>query len=62
MKTEQIIQNAVDENPEVRLILEIAARAREAESKEAPRDFGSSSEVTTIPTNPQYPVSPLIIG
>jgi len=56
MKAEQVIKSALDRNPEIRLVLEIAARAREAESKEPPRNIGMATETAAVPTNSQYPV------
>lgn len=47
------IEKALKENPEVRLVLEIAARARDIESREPPRELGAATEVVAIPTNPQ---------
>jgi len=55
MKTSKIIRDAVAENPEIRLILEIAARARDAEDKTPPVDFTPKNEVVTIPNNQQVP-------
>lgn len=49
----QLIKNALEANPEVRLVLEIASRARDAESREAPRELGASTDVTAIPSHPQ---------
>ncbi len=57
MDAEQVIENALDRNPEMQLVLEIAARAREAESKEPPRNIGMATETAAVPTNSQYPVS-----
>ncbi len=57
MNAEQTIQNALDKNPDIRLVLEIAARAREAESKEPPRNIGIATETAAIPTNSQCLVS-----
>lgn len=56
MKTQQIVQNAIDANPEIRLILEIATRARDAEARELPREIGSSTEVVAVPINSQTAV------
>jgi hypothetical protein len=56
MKTKQTIQDAIDANPEIRLILEIATRARETEARELPREIGSSTEVVAIPINSQAAV------
>jgi hypothetical protein len=57
MNTKQIIKKAMKENPDIRLVLEISARARDMESKELPREMGASTEVVAIPCNPQTPVS-----
>jgi hypothetical protein len=54
MKIERIIQDAVDANPEIRLILEIAARARDTEAREQPRELSSATEVAAIPIHTQY--------
>lgn len=56
MDAEQIVKDAIATNPDVRLVLEMAARAREAESKEPPRSIGMSTEVAALPTTSQYPV------
>lgn len=57
----QIIQNEFSKNPEVRLVLEIALRAREVESKEPPVNIGTATEVVAIPTNWQCPVPPATV-
>ncbi len=62
MNTEQIVQKALDENPEIQLVLEIALRAREVESREAPRNIGLASEITAVPTNLPCPVPPVTFG
>ena len=49
----QVIQEALDKNPDVRLVLGIAMRARETEAKEAPRELNSANEVTAVPTHTQ---------
>jgi hypothetical protein len=58
MNAEQMIKNGTDKNPEIRLVLEIAARAQELESKQPPRDLGMVTETATIPTNSQSLVPP----
>ncbi len=50
------IQKAINDNPEVRLVLEIAERARDAEDKAAPVDFTPKNEVVTVPNNQQFPL------
>jgi hypothetical protein len=57
MDTEQIIKKALNENPDIRLVLDVAARARDTEARELPREIGASTEVVAIPCNPQIPVS-----
>ena len=58
MNAEQMIKNATDKNPEIRLVLEIAARARELESKQPPRDIVTATETVAIPTSSQALVPP----
>ena len=53
MNAEQVIKDALDRNPEIRLVLEIAARAREVESKDPPRNMEVATETVAIPTNSQ---------
>jgi len=57
MSVAEIVEKALKENPDIRLALEAANRARDAESKEAPREIGMATEVVAIPLNPQCPVS-----
>jgi hypothetical protein len=54
MNAKQIIQDAIETNPEIRLVLEIASRARDTEAREQPRELGSATEVVAIPTHTQY--------
>lgn len=56
MKTEDIIQKALHENPELETVLRIATRARELEARELPREIGVTTEVVAIPANPQCAV------
>jgi len=53
MNAEQVIKDALDRNSEIRLVLEIAARAREVESKDPPRNMEVATETVAIPTNSQ---------
>ena len=53
---EQTVQRALDEHPDIRIVLNVAARARDMEAKEPPRDFATSTEVVAIPSNLQHPV------
>lgn len=62
MDTAQVIKDALDANPDVRLVLAIAARARDAESKEPPRNIGFATDIVAIPTNSQCLVPPETIG
>jgi hypothetical protein len=46
---DQLIKREMENNPEVSLILEIAARAKAVESSEPPKEIRVSTEVTVIP-------------
>jgi hypothetical protein len=50
MKANRVIENAL-KNDEVRLVLEIATRAREIESREQPRDIITSTETAAVLPN-----------
>jgi hypothetical protein len=52
----QTVKNALDANPEMRLVLEIAARSRELQELEPPIDIGIATDTVTIPVNSQHPV------
>jgi len=56
MDVVQVIENAISANPDVGLVLEIATRAREAESKEPPRQIGVATDTAAVPANSQCPV------
>ena len=56
MNSEKLIQKMLDDDAEVRLVLEIASRARDIEARELPRELGTATEVVAIPTNPQCAV------
>ena len=56
MDAGKVVEKTLSDNPEIRLVLEIAARTRDAESKELPRTINIPTEVTAIPTNSQRPV------
>jgi hypothetical protein len=62
MKPAQLIRDAIEKNPDIRLILEIAVRAREIESKEPPRNIGVATDIVAIPTNSQCLVPPVTFG
>lgn len=51
-----LVQKRVEASAEMRLVLEIAARARAAESNEPPRHIGIATDIVATPTNSQYPV------
>lgn len=53
MDASKIVQKAMNDNPEVQLVLEIANRARDAEARELPREVGAATEVVALPINPQ---------
>ncbi len=53
MSAEQIIKSAIEQNPDIRIVLEIAARARESESKEIPVNIGIANDIAAIPANSQ---------
>lgn len=55
-KTQELIQDALSDNPELRVVLEIAARARAAEARELPREIGMATEVVAIPISSPYAV------
>jgi len=56
MGAAEMIEKALKENPDVCLVLDIAARARETEARELPREINAATEVVAIPTNPQCAV------
>jgi hypothetical protein len=56
MDAKKIVTKALNDNPEIRLVLEIAARAREVESKEPPRHIGFATDTVAVPTSSQRPV------
>jgi hypothetical protein len=51
--TTQFVEDALDVNPEMRLVLELAARAREIEQRAPPINLWVNTEVVSS----QYPVS-----
>jgi len=53
MKAEKIVNNALKENPEVRLVLEVSARARENEQREPAKELRPSTDVSANPTTAQ---------
>lgn len=53
VNAQQVVKDALSKNPDMRLVLEIAARAREVESKEPPISMDRATETVAVPTNPQ---------
>ena len=51
-----VVRNWIDENPDVRLVLEIAMRAHAVEFTEPPRNLGMATDIVALPTNSQCPV------
>ncbi len=51
--TTQIVEDALDVNPDMRLVLELAVRAREIEQRDPPKNLWINTEVVSS----QYPVS-----
>jgi hypothetical protein len=51
-----VINEALKEHPDVQLVLAVAARARETEARELPREIGVATEVAAITTNLQTTV------
>jgi hypothetical protein len=56
MSAPDTIRKALEDNPDLRIVLEIASRARELEAKEPPRELVTTTGVVTIPANQQVPV------
>jgi hypothetical protein len=56
MNAAEMVQKAVDENPDIEAVLQIALRARETEARDLPREISVTSEVVAIPTNSQCAV------
>jgi hypothetical protein len=53
MDATKIIKQAIDDNPDIRLVLDIAARAREAQEREPAKDLRASTDVGANPTTSQ---------
>jgi len=58
MSVAEIVKNALRENPDIRLAVEAARRARELESLRPVPEIASSNNVTTIPLKSQSLVPP----
>jgi hypothetical protein len=54
MDATQIVKDALDANPDMRLVLEIAARAHELEQMQPPKNLWVNTEIVTL----GYPVQP----
>ncbi len=53
MDVDRTIRNVLAKNPEMLLVLEIATRAREVESREPPRELGLSTDIAVVQPNSQ---------
>ena len=53
MNAKQLVRKAVKDNPEVCLVLEIAARAREVEGREPVKELGATTSIGANPTAAQ---------
>jgi len=53
MKMKKMIANAIRENPEVAVVLEISARAREIEQREPVLDLRPPADLSATPTAAQ---------
>ena len=53
MKMKKMIANAIRENPEVAVVLEISARARETEQRELAKELKPTTSVAANPTTAQ---------
>jgi hypothetical protein len=53
MDTQKIIKKAVEENPEIALVLEISARAREIDQREPTIDLRPTADIAANPTAAQ---------
>jgi hypothetical protein len=51
------LRERINENPDVRLVREIAMRAQEMEAREPPRYIGIATDIAATHANSQYPVS-----
>jgi len=53
MDTRKIIAKVVKDNPDIALVLEISARARESEQREPAKELRSANDVAANPTSAQ---------
>lgn len=52
----QLVKDALNGNDEIRLVLDVATRARETEDRELPREINVSTDVIAIPLQTQTAV------
>ena len=57
MKVEQVVKEALKENSEIRLVLEIAGRAREVDERTPPQELRVSTEVAALPLHSQHAIT-----
>lgn len=50
---ETVLLDGLQANPEVKIVMEIAMRAREVEAREPPRDIDMATETVATPINSQ---------
>jgi hypothetical protein len=50
------LQEQIAKNPDIRVVLEIAMRARETEASQPARVIGIATDVVALPSNSQCPV------
>jgi hypothetical protein len=53
MRMKKIIGDAIKENPEIALVLEISARAREIEQREPAKELTGATSIGANPTTAQ---------
>lgn len=53
MDAQKLIEKAAKENPDIALVIEIAARAREIEQREPARELRPTTDVGVNPTTAQ---------
>jgi hypothetical protein len=56
MDATKIVKQGMKENPELRIVLEIAARARAIEENNPAIDLTPKNDVVTLPSNVQFAV------
>ena len=54
MDATQTVKDALDANPDMRFVLEIATRAHELEQMQLPKNLWVNTEIVTL----EYPVQP----